>query len=97
MAPNFTVERAVKRIADGRPRKEEQSQATRLMAIGFGEDVELWHSANGMGHASVWVDGHLEHYRIKSNAFEGWLRVLDNGVDVDIRCVIGPDTWAKVC
>jgi len=68
------VERAVKRIADGRPRKDEQSQATRLMAIGFGEGVELWHSENGMGHASVWVDGHLEHYRIKSTAFEGWLR-----------------------
>src|SRR5262245_28974676 len=67
------VERAVKRIADGRPRKEGQSQATQLMAIGFGERVELWHSANGMGHASVWVNGHLEHYRIKSTAFEGWL------------------------
>ena len=68
------VERAVKRIADGTPKKEEQSQATRLMAIGFGERVELWHSANGTGHASVWVNGHLEHYRIKSTAFEGWLR-----------------------
>src|SRR5262249_24694214 len=67
------VERAVKRIVDGRPR-EEQSQATRLMEIGFGEGVELWHSPDWQGHASVWVDGHWEHYRIKSNAFEGWLR-----------------------
>jgi hypothetical protein len=44
------------------------------MAIGFGEGVKLWHSLDGQGHASVLVDGHWEHYRIKSNAFEGWLR-----------------------
>src|SRR6266540_3079245 len=68
------VEEGVKRIRDGRPRKEEQSQATRLMAIGFGEGVQLWHSPDGHGHASVWVDGHWEHYRIKSKAFDDWLR-----------------------
>src|SRR5262252_1580885 len=68
------VERAVKQIRDGRPKDEEQSQATRLMAIGFAEGVKLWHSPDGQGHASVLVDGHWEHYRIKSNAFEGWLR-----------------------
>jgi hypothetical protein len=68
------VEKAVKRIRDGRPREEEQSQATRLMAIGFGEGVQLWHSPDGHGHASVWVDGHWEHYRIKSKAFDDWLR-----------------------
>src|SRR5262249_48608346 len=69
-----TVERAVKQIRDGRPKEEEQSQATRLMAIGFAEWVKLWHSPDGQGHASVLADGHWEHYRIKSNAFEGWLR-----------------------
>ena len=68
------VEMAVKRIRDGRPREEEQSQATRLMAVGFGEGVQLWHSPDGHGHASVWVDGHWEHYRIKSKAFDDWLR-----------------------
>ena len=68
------VERAVKRITDGKPREEWQSQATRLMAIGFGEGVELWHSLDGQGHASVRVDGHWEHYRIKSKAFDDWLR-----------------------
>jgi hypothetical protein len=68
------VEEEVKRIRDGRPKEEEQSQATRLMAIGFGEGVQLWHSPDGHGHASVWVDGHWEHYRIKSKAFDDWLR-----------------------
>src|SRR5215471_15493709 len=52
------VERAVKQIRDGRPKDEEQSQATRLMAIGFAEGVKLWHSPDGQGHASVLVDGH---------------------------------------
>jgi hypothetical protein len=64
------VERAVKQIRDGRPKEEEQSQATRLMAIGFAEWVKLWHSPDGQGHASVLVDGHWEHYRIRSNAFD---------------------------
>jgi len=55
-------------------KEQEQSQATRLMAIGFAEWVKLWHSPDGQGHASVLVDGHWEHYRIKSNAFESWFR-----------------------
>src|SRR5262249_14950195 len=67
------VEEAVKRIRAER-KEQEQSQATRLMAIGFGEGVKLWHSLDGQGHASVLVDGHWEHYRIRSNAFDGWLR-----------------------
>jgi hypothetical protein len=71
----IAVERGIKQIRDARPKKEEeQSQATRIMAIGFREGVRLWHSPNGMGHASVMVDGHWENYRIKSSAFEGWLR-----------------------
>src|SRR2546430_9656267 len=41
------VEEEVKRIRHGRPREEEQSQATRLMAIGFGDGVQLWHSPDG--------------------------------------------------
>jgi putative DNA primase/helicase len=67
------VEEAVKRIRAER-KEQEQSQATRLMAIGFGEGVKLWHSLDGQGHASVLVDGHWEHYRIRSNAFDSWLR-----------------------
>jgi hypothetical protein len=46
----------------------EQSQATKLMAIGLG--FRLWHSPDGDGFASVEVGGHLENYRIMSSAFE---------------------------
>src|SRR5262249_19581768 len=67
------VEEAVKRIRAER-KELEQSQATRLMAIGFGEGVKLWHSLDGQGHASVLVDGHWEQHRIRSNAFDSWLR-----------------------
>jgi hypothetical protein len=69
-----SVDRAVKLVRDRRPKDEEQSQATKLMAVGLSEAVGLWRSPNRMGHASVLVDGHMEHYRIESSAFEHWLR-----------------------
>jgi hypothetical protein len=69
------VERAVKQVRDARPDEEaEQSQVTKVMALGFSPGVQLWHSADGKGYASVKVDDHWEHYRIKSSTFEGWLR-----------------------
>jgi hypothetical protein len=68
------IDRAVKLIRDKRPEETEQSQATKIMALGLGENVRLWHSLNGMGHASVRVDEHWENYRIKSSAFEAWVR-----------------------
>jgi hypothetical protein len=69
------VERAVKLVRDTRPDEEaEQSQVTKVMALGFSPGVNLWHSADGKGYASVKVEDHWEHYRIKSSTFEGWLR-----------------------
>jgi hypothetical protein len=52
----------------------EQSQATKVMAIGLGGDFRLWHSADGLGFASIVVGDHAENYRIKSSAFEKLLR-----------------------
>jgi putative DNA primase/helicase len=34
----------------------------------------VWHAPNGAGYASVRVEEHWENYRIKSNAFEQWVR-----------------------
>jgi hypothetical protein len=67
------VQEAVKRKRDEKP-EDAQSQATQLMAFGFRAGVRLWHSPNGIGHASVLVDGHWEHYRIRSSGFDAWLR-----------------------
>src|SRR5262249_6745464 len=69
------IEQAVKQVRDARPKADEdQSQATRVVAIGLDENVKLWHAPNGMGYASVLVNEHWENYRIKSIGFEQWLR-----------------------
>jgi hypothetical protein len=68
------VQQVVKRKVDEQSGEEVQSQATQLMAFGFRDGVKLWHSPDGIGHASVLVGGHLEHYRIRSSGFDAWLR-----------------------
>src|SRR6516164_6114736 len=37
-------------------------------------EVKLWHNAEGLGYASVQVNGHWENYRLGTTMFEGWLR-----------------------
>ena len=68
------VERAVKQIRDGRPKDEEQSQATRLMAIGFAEGVKLWHSPDGQPCVSVgrWALGALPNQEQRIRGLAPW-------------------------
>ena len=73
------VDRVVKIVRDRQgPDEGEQSQATKLTAIGLGEDVRLWHSS-GEAYASVrvgeglYAGPHWENYRLEGTSFEEWL------------------------
>jgi hypothetical protein len=58
------LKREVKLERDRKPRNdgnEEQSQSTKLMAIGLGDEFLLWHSPDGVACASVRVEQHWEH------------------------------------
>lgn len=72
---NDALDKAVKLVRDSRPKDEEQSQATKVMAVGLSSEVRLWHSPEGIGYASVFDKDHWENYRIKSSGFEKYLRV----------------------
>jgi len=67
------IDQSVKIILDKQADKGEQSQATKIVAIGVGKRVRLWQSPNNEGYASVVVDGHWENYRIESRGFRHWL------------------------
>ena len=67
------IDQAVKITRDKRNDDVEQSQATKIVAIGIGEDVQLWHAPNGDGYASLRFDGHRENHRITSRGFEHWI------------------------
>lgn len=67
------IDQAVKIVLERRADDSEQSQATKIVAIGVGKNVVLWHSPNNEGYASVAVKGHRENYSIESTAFEDWL------------------------
>jgi hypothetical protein len=66
------IEKAVKVERD--KEESEQSQTTKLLAIGVGNDVQLWHAPDGFGYATVWINGHWENHRIDHTSFERWLR-----------------------
>src|SRR6185312_5055877 len=87
------IEQAVRLVLDKRTDAGEQSQATKLVAIGMGKDVELWRSSTGEGYATVMVDGHYENYRIESTKFERWL-IRDYGRQNEVRFngVLRPQT-----
>jgi hypothetical protein len=67
------LDKAVKIVRD-RDDDKEQSQATKLVAIGVGDGVRLWHGPDRAGYASIAVDEHWENYRLESTAFDQWLR-----------------------
>ena len=67
------IDQAVKIVRDKRADDGEQSQATKIVAIGMSGDVRLWHSASE-GYATVRVDQHWENYRIGSRSFDQWIR-----------------------
>ena len=68
------IDGAVRLVLDKRIDDSDQSQATKITAIGVSEDVQLWHSEAGDCYATVRVGGHWENYRIGNRAFEQWLR-----------------------
>jgi hypothetical protein len=63
----------VKIVRDKQKDDGEQSQATKLIAIGMGDKVRRWHSPAGEGFASVRVGEHWQNYRIESTLFRRWL------------------------
>jgi hypothetical protein len=68
------VDKAVRIVLENRADEGEQSQATKLVAIGMGKNVSLWHGPDGAGYASVKVLDHWENYKIDGSAFALWLR-----------------------
>lgn len=67
------IDQAVK-IERDKQTDDEQSQSTKLVAIGVGDDVELWHTQESECFATVPVASHRENYRIGSTGFEEWLQ-----------------------
>jgi hypothetical protein len=67
------IERAVKVVRD-KEEEGEQSQTTKLVAIGVGDNVQLWHAPDGFGYATVWINGHWENHRMDQTSFGRWLR-----------------------
>jgi hypothetical protein len=56
------------------PRGRRPRQRDDLIAAVLGIDgFELWHDAGREGYATIPVNGHLEHRRLKSSDFENWL------------------------
>src|SRR5262249_25300460 len=80
------IDKAVRIEREKQTDDSEQSQATKLVAIGLSEGVRLWHNAEGLGYASVRVNGHWENYRLGSTTFEGWFRTAYGKRNT---CVIG--------
>lgn len=49
-----------------------QTNAEVLLGIAA-NDSELWHTPDGAAYATIQVDGHREHWRIRSSTFRQWL------------------------
>jgi hypothetical protein len=67
------IDKAVRLVRDRRVGEGEQSQTTKISAIGVSDDVQLWHSPHGDAYASVRIRDHWENYRLDQLAFEEWL------------------------
>jgi hypothetical protein len=53
-----------------------RSVATVLADLALAEGIELWHTPEKEQFATVWRDGHAEHWPLKSEAFTAWLAGL---------------------
>lgn len=53
--------------ADGRKSKQQREQVMKAA------DCELWHDADENAYASIPMNGHLEHWPVKSAQFKRWL------------------------
>jgi hypothetical protein len=49
------------------------SQRDKLISVA--DDASLWRCPDGVAHATVPVNGHIEHYRVRSQGFREWLIV----------------------
>jgi hypothetical protein len=67
------IDKAVKIVRDKRDDKAEQSQATKLLAIGMAENVRRWHAPSGEAYASVKRGTYWQNFRIDSRLFRMWL------------------------
>jgi len=47
-----------------------------LADLALEEGIDLWHTPEGEQFATVWRDGHAEHWPLKSDAFTAWLAGL---------------------
>jgi len=53
-----------------------RSVATVLADLALNEGIELWHTPEKEQFATVWRDGHAEHWPLRSSAFHAWLAGL---------------------
>jgi hypothetical protein len=83
----------VKIVRDKRDDDGEQSQATKIVAVGMGKNVSLWHGPDGAGYASVKVHDHWENYKIGGSAFALWLRDQHGQ---QYQCKVGQDWVPQV-
>ena len=62
--------RAARMASGDEPARVTQRDALVALAL---QDSELWHDDADEAYATVRVDGHLEHYKVRSSAFRRWL------------------------
>lgn len=67
------IDKAVRIIRERQVEKNEQSQATKLVAIGLGENVRLWRSPERQCYAAVRVNEHWENHSLESTGFAQWI------------------------
>jgi hypothetical protein len=53
-----------------------RSVATVLADLALAEGIDLWHTPEKEQFATVWRDGHAEHWALRSSAFHAWLAGL---------------------
>jgi hypothetical protein len=80
------IDKAVRIVLQNRADDGEQSQTTKLVAIGVGEGVQLWHAPDGFGYATIWINGHWENHRLDHTGFGQWLRAEYGRLNV---CKVG--------
>jgi len=70
------IARSVAEYPRGEAGQGRRSVATVLADLALEEGIDLWHTPEGEQFATVWRDGHAEHWPLKSSAFTAWLAGL---------------------
>jgi hypothetical protein len=68
------LEDAPDKKQDGKDAK--QSQATRLVGLALGADLELFHDSEQAAFATFSANGHKETHKLRTKAFKSWLQGL---------------------